>query len=97
MMNILMENIYPKIFEIARINNIPIIDLTNTFDYTDSSLYENQIEPSYKGGQLISKLISYVIYNHNFYNESIFYSENIDKKIKTKINNEGIIWKLDIK
>ena len=96
-MNILMENIYPKIFEIARINNIPIIDLTNTFDYTDSSLYENQIEPSYKGGQLISKLISYVIYNHNFYNESIFYSENIDKKIKTKINNEGIIWKLDIK
>jgi len=82
----MMEVIYQPIFNIAKEHHIPIIDLSNTFDIFDNDLYESQIEPSYKGGQVISRLIAHVIGHHNFSGESLFYSEK-GGQIQTSENN----------
>lgn len=62
-LNNLMETIYPPIFKIAQDNKIPIIDLANTYDIYDDSLYRSQIEPSEKGGQLTCELIKVFIFD----------------------------------
>lgn len=65
-MHALMEVVYQPVFKIARDYNIPIIDLPNTFDINDSGLYEHQIEPSYRGGKIITSLIKHVVENHDW-------------------------------
>jgi hypothetical protein len=45
-----MEKIYAQIIPKAKQHNLPMIDLPNTFDIRDSSLYVSQIEPSSHGG-----------------------------------------------
>ena len=94
--NILMEEfLYPEIFKLARDNKIPIADMSKTFNYDKHELYVRQIEPSGKGSKIISRLLSHVIYNHDFINgESILYSEDKDKKIKTLNNKESFVWGL---
>lgn len=66
-LNNLMETIYPPIFKIAQDKNIPIIDLANTYDIYDDSLYRSQIEPSEKGGMLTCELIKVRLFFSSFY------------------------------
>jgi hypothetical protein len=49
----LLETFYKPILAQAKADGIPILDLPNTFNPNDSSLYIAQIEPSQKGGELI--------------------------------------------
>lgn len=62
----LMKQLYTPILQIAKELNIPMIDLPNTFDIRDDSLFECQIEPSNIGGKLIASLMAYVINRHDF-------------------------------
>jgi hypothetical protein len=61
-----MEVIYPVVFRIAREKNLPIIDLSNTFDIYDDDLYVAQIEPSHKGGQIITSLVKHIMLSHDW-------------------------------
>lgn len=54
--------------------NIPIIDMTNTFDIYNTNFYVSQIEPSHIGGKIISKLISHIVKYHDFEGSSKLYS-----------------------
>jgi hypothetical protein len=85
-LNNLMETIYPPIFKIAQDHKIPIIDLTNTYDIYDDSLYRSQIEPSEKGGQLTCELIKHVVENHNFSEPSRLYKLNKEGKVESMAN-----------
>lgn len=57
----LMEKFYKPILERAKKDNLPILDLPNSFNPYDSSLYISGIEPSEKGGRLIADGISRII------------------------------------
>ncbi len=61
----LMENFYKSILEQAKHNNIPVLDLSNTFD-PNADLYTSQIEPNAKGGALIAEGIAHIILSHNY-------------------------------
>eukprot|EP01126_Amoeba_proteus_P018135 TRINITY_DN190_c0_g1_i20.p1 TRINITY_DN190_c0_g1~~TRINITY_DN190_c0_g1_i20.p1 ORF type:complete len:169 (+),score=27.15 TRINITY_DN190_c0_g1_i20:561-1067(+) len=91
--NALMEVVYMDLFQLALRYKLPIIDLSNTFDIHDAELYVSQIEPSAKGGQLITSLIKHVFFNH-LYEESALYSvENGSFKVTKNI--PGFQWKVD--
>merc|ERR1711908_83421 len=68
----LMERIYAPILELARQHKLPVIDLPNSFDINDDSLYISQIEPGARGGERIAQLIAHVVQHHSF-DESLFY------------------------
>ncbi|MCE5293668.1 MAG: hypothetical protein LLF94_03515 [Chlamydiales bacterium] len=56
----LMESFYRPILARAKADNIPVLDLPNTFNpYKD--LYTAQIEPNEKGGELIAQGIAKII------------------------------------
>jgi len=82
----MMEIIYQPILKLAQDNRVAVIDLSNTFDINDDDLYRSQIEPSHKGGQVIARLVSHVILNHNFDGNSLFYSER-NGAISTRDND----------
>eukprot|EP01125_Pyxidicula_operculata_P002400 TRINITY_DN12278_c0_g1_i1.p1 TRINITY_DN12278_c0_g1~~TRINITY_DN12278_c0_g1_i1.p1 ORF type:complete len:362 (-),score=75.99 TRINITY_DN12278_c0_g1_i1:90-1175(-) len=91
-LNALMETIYPFVFDLARTHNLPLIDLPNTFNINDESLYCSQIEPSEKGGKIIADLISHVIQNHDFNGPSLFYRQTPEGSIETTPNTDSSSW-----
>ena len=44
-------------FDVIKKYNIPVIDLPNTFNYSQSKYYIDQLYPSFYGGKVISKLV----------------------------------------
>lgn len=72
-LNQLMETIYPKVLSLARGKFLPVIDLANSFDINDATLYEDQIEPSSKGCARIARLIDYAMHNHHW-DRSLLYT-----------------------
>jgi len=82
----LMRNIYPPLLEFAKEKNLAIADFANTFDSTNSSLYQAQIEPSSLGGDLIVEIIDYVAKHHAF-QKSLIYSLNDGGEIQVKEND----------
>ena len=71
----LFPAVYEPILALARRLRLPIIDLANSFDIHDNSLYECQIEPSTKGGELIARMIHHVQTTFDFQDGvSTFYS-----------------------
>merc|ERR1712137_1235607 len=68
-----MENMYPKVFEMARQYSLPMIDLPNTFDPRCSDLFCSQIEPSALGSSLIAHMIAHTLKNWDR-NSSVFFS-----------------------
>lgn len=85
----LMERFYTPIIELAKQENIPILDLPNTFDPNDD-LYISQIEPNKEAGALISEGVVHIIQNHDFTSEpSIFYSKQKDEESYTGTVNLG--------
>jgi len=65
-LNGLMETIYAPQLEMAKQLRLPIVDLPRTFDIRNEDLYVSQIEPSEKGGMVISALLSHVVLNRDF-------------------------------
>jgi hypothetical protein len=61
-----MEKIYAPIIQNVKQLNLPLIDLPNTFDINNPALYVSQIEPSSQGGEIIARLITYVMQVHKF-------------------------------
>lgn len=75
------------IYKTAQEERLPLIDLTKTMDYNDSTHYgtgeewsSSPIEPSAKAGLFITKLIKHVIENHDFKGESkVYYGSDVIK------------------
>lgn len=63
-LNALMEKIYEPVLALAIELKLPIIDLPRTFDIYRDELYNHQIEPSAKGGEVITSLIHHVVQHH---------------------------------
>lgn len=72
-LNHLMEEIYQPMVALAREHKLPVVDLPRTFDINDGELYRSQIEPSGKGGAVISALLRHVISCHQSDTPSTFY------------------------
>jgi len=86
----LMETFYRPILAQAKADGIPILDLPNTFNPYDSSLYIAQIEPSQKGGQLIAEGLDHIIKHHDFTSpESLMYSKRGSDQEFTANENPG--------
>ncbi|HEX4839329.1 MAG TPA: hypothetical protein VFU89_02670, partial [Rhabdochlamydiaceae bacterium] len=86
----LMETFYRPILAQAKADGIPILDLPNTFNPYDSSLYIAQIEPSQKGGQLIAEGLDHIIKHHDFTSsKSLMYSKRDSNQKFTATENPG--------
>jgi len=59
-----MEHIYGPVLDLAQSRRLAVLDLPRSFDIYDDGLYEHQIEPSHKGGELIARLIAQAIQEH---------------------------------
>jgi len=86
-LNALMEEVYGDVFKLAKEYQLPIVDLPNSFDINDKSLYRSQIEPSSKGGDIIVDLVSHVVKNHDFNGPSQIYWKGKDTPIKNRLND----------
>jgi len=73
-MNMLMQTIYTPILGIAKEKKLPVIDLPRTFDIWNDDLYSHQIEPSAKGGAVISAIVEHVVRHDNPDKPSTLYS-----------------------
>lgn len=60
-LNNLINDVVPNLVYLIKDKVDGILDLFNTFNPMDDSLYRSQIEPSSKGGELITELIMQVI------------------------------------
>jgi hypothetical protein len=91
----LMETFYRPILAQAKKDNLPILDLPNTFNpYED--LYLAGIEPGKEGGKLIAEGIDYVVKNHDFESESMIYSKrNSDEEYSASKNSDPAAWRVD--
>lgn len=68
-----MEKWRTYLIELATDNNLPIIDLSMTLNYEDTSSYgPNKIDLSDKANEVLAKLIDYVITNHKFTTVKIY-------------------------
>lgn len=72
-LNGLMQQIYVPVLDAARRHGLPIIDLPRTFDIYQDDLYEHQIEPSARGGQIITALAAHIAASHGPEKPSTFY------------------------
>lgn len=70
----LMESFYQPMLAKAKKENIPILDLPNTFN-PHEKLYESGIEPNAAGGKLIAEGIDHIVKHHDFSGESKLYSK----------------------
>ena len=61
LMKVLMENLYRPLLRRAQIQNIPVVDLTHTFNPYQHELYASGTEPSITGGARIAKAICRVL------------------------------------
>ncbi len=70
----LMETFYKPILAQAKKDNIPVLDLPNTFNPYEP-LYTAQIEPNKEGGRLIAEGLSHIIQRHDYTGPSITYAK----------------------
>lgn len=79
--------------EVGKKYRLPIIDLSQTFNYKDRTHYgSTTIEPSNKSGQTIANLIKHVLENHDFDSQSTIYYQPLEREegdIKTKMLNNN--------
>lgn len=72
----LIKSFYRPMLEYANQKNIPILDLTNTFNPYEK-LYKCGVVPNHNGGQLIAEGVHHVVTTHDFTNGySALYSKN---------------------
>lgn len=85
----LLETFYKPILAQAKADRIPILDLPNTFNPNDSSLYIAQIEPSQKGSRLIAEGINQIIKRHDFNSKSMMYAKRDSSREFVANENPG--------
>jgi len=73
-MNMLMQTIYTPVLSIAKERKLAVIDLPRTFDIWCDELYSHQIEPSAKGGTVISAIVEHVVKHESPDKPSTLYS-----------------------
>lgn len=90
-LNALLQMVYEPILALARTHGLPVIDLPNSLDPRDGSLFCCQIEPSDAGGKRIARLIAHVLAHHKWAaGESLMYSEaSADAGVDAKPNAPG--------
>jgi len=74
MMKFIIEARYRPILERAKKDQLPIIDLPNTFDPYKTELYISGSEPSKKGGALIAKAICQAVQDEH-HDDSYIYTD----------------------
>jgi len=84
----LIESFYQPILEEAKLSQIPVLDLTNTFN-PYQNLYEYGIEPGIEGGKLIAEGIHHIVKHHDFTGGSILYSKSDGRDTYTSSENKG--------
>lgn len=91
----LMEHVYKPILVRARKENIPILDLPNTFN-PYKNLYTSQIEPNNEGGKLIAEGLAHIIKHHQFGKDvSILYAKGDEEAGFTSCqNSENQAWRV---
>jgi len=95
-LNGLMVRIYQPIRALARTHGLAIVDLPRTFDVNDPDLYCSQIEPSAKGGAIISKLLGHTVLKHTAGKPSTYYRlapcSPEDGEVIEEANDDGTEW-----
>ena len=71
----LLSVFYRPILKRAKVDKLPVLDLSNTFNPNDD-LYNCGIEPNAKGGKLIAQGIQHIVKHHDFNGESMLYSKS---------------------
>jgi hypothetical protein len=71
----LMERFYAPILDQAKKDKTPILDLPNTLNPNDGTLFISQIEPSKEGGRLIADGIAHIVKTHSADQESMIYAK----------------------
>jgi len=89
----MMQRFYQPMLEIAKQDNIPILDLPNTFD-PFAPLYESGIEPNERGGQLIADGIDHIVTHHDFNGVSKLYSKRGEEY--SGAENEPAEWEVRV-
>ncbi|WP_420421966.1 hypothetical protein [Simkania sp.] len=70
----LLSVFYQPMLQRAKEKNLPVLDLSNTFNL-NKEIYNSGIEPNAKGGELIAEGINHIVKQHDFNGESIRYSK----------------------
>lgn len=83
----LIHTFYKPILEQAQKNQLPILDLPNTFD-PYKKLYTSGIEPNVQGGDLIAEGIGHIIASHDFNGPSKLYSKPASSSSYIEKTNE---------
>lgn len=73
----LMESFYQPILQYAYDNELPVLDLANTFN-PNKQLYTSGIEPNEQGSELIAEGIEHIVKNHKPDEYSRIYSRDSD-------------------
>lgn len=89
----LMETFYKPILAKAKKENIPVLDLPNTFN-PYKPLYQSQIEPNEAGGALIAEGIDHIVRNHDFSGPSQLYAKPDDNDYRASLNPGSSGWKV---
>ncbi|MBA3239048.1 MAG: hypothetical protein H0T62_11970 [Parachlamydiaceae bacterium] len=84
----LLERFYQPILQRAKDEEIPILDLPNTFN-PYKPLYLASIEPGVEGGALIAEGIDHIIKNHDFNSASMLYAKNDSQAEYAASENPG--------
>jgi len=86
MLNGMLERFYQPLLKKAKEENIPILDLSNTFN-PYKPLYMSGIEPNEAGGKLIAEGIDHIIRHHDFSGPSKLYAKKDGDAIYKGIEN----------
>jgi hypothetical protein len=90
----LMRSFYQPILEYAQKEQIPVLDLANTFN-PHQNLYESGIEPNKNGSQLIAEGLAHILIHHDFTKESMLYAKaNQQSPYKGKLNHPST-WEVE--
>ncbi|MDP1879825.1 MAG: hypothetical protein Q8K60_02655 [Parachlamydiaceae bacterium] len=82
----LLEKLYQPMLEKAKKDQIPVLDLSNSFNPFDNLLYTQSIEPNEKGSELIANGISYIVKDYeNFKGKTVIHSDIGEYKIRSII------------
>lgn len=91
----LIKKFFAPVIAQAHKDKIPLLDLSNTFNPRDGTLYVSGIEPSKAGGALIAEGIAHVIENHNYEQQSKIYTKwNTEDDYTGKDNDGGSGWEV---
>ena len=75
----LMGVIFAPVLALARAERLPVVDLPNSMDPSDASLFSHQIEPSAAGSAFIAGMLADVLGSHDFAGPSRIYSRDSGK------------------